>query len=80
MKLTQFRPTKIDSEGRLREVMAFLIRHTRELGGVIDQLRREIRACQVSMEKIIDGVLASERVLDTIYNYCEKRRREENQQ
>ena len=79
MNMTPFRTQHTEPAKILRDVTSYLIRHSREMENVLKKLRDDIKNGRMSMEEIVDGVLASERVLNTIYNYCEKRRRKEEE-
>lgn len=80
MNMTPFRTRNTEPAKILRDVTSYLIRHSREMENVLKNLKKSIEDSRMSMEEIVDGVLASERVLDTIYNYCETRRRKEEKQ
>lgn len=63
--------------GQVRQIGSYLVQQSRALEAELEALRKAVKDRGLSMEEIVEGVLASERVLDTIYKYCEKRRQKE---
>lgn len=78
MKLPK--PTAVSGTlpGQVRSIAGYLIQLHRALEAELETLRNGVKNRGLTLDEIIEGVLTSERVLDTIYNYCEKRRKKED--
>lgn len=63
--------------GQVRSIFGYLVQLHRALETELENLRKTAKDRGPGMDEIIGRVMTSERVLDAIYKYCEKRRKKE---
>ncbi len=76
-KLTPPNVVSGDLPGQMKQLRSWLIVHIRELDMILTGIRKELKNRGLTMEEIIEGILISERFLDYVYQYCERRRKKE---